>query len=32
LAAVVAASSLSSVLILPLLHFIRAPDTDEGLS
>ena len=32
LAPVVAASSLSSVLILPLLHFVRAPDTDEGLS
>jgi MFS family permease len=32
LAPVVAASSLSSALILPLLHFVRAPDSDEGLS
>ena len=30
LAPVVAASSLSSALILPLLHFIRAPKSDEG--
>ena len=30
--AIVAASSLSSALILPLLHFVRAPDKDEGLS